>query len=131
MGRPAGRATGIRSDLPDAAVDEQLDARDETGVVGSKKHCRLGDFVRIANPAHRNLGSEMVEHALLLCRLGPSQPNQTWRLDGAGAERVDTDVAALEIEYPVAGESADRRLGGSTDAECLSAATSGRMVTVC
>jgi hypothetical protein len=65
MGRPAGRAAGIRSDMPDAAVGG------------------------------------------------------------------DTDVATLKIEYQVAGESAHCRLGGSTDAECLSAATSGRKATVC
>ncbi len=36
--------SGSRSDLPSAAINEQFDTRDETGVIGRKKKRSLGDY---------------------------------------------------------------------------------------
>jgi hypothetical protein len=43
-----------------AAVDKQLDSRNEAGVIRSQKECRLSDFVRLADPTHRDDGHELI-----------------------------------------------------------------------
>src|SRR6185369_3142055 len=95
------RSLAAYSDLGFAAVDEQLDAVDEARIVGGKKDSRLGNFVRIADAAHWDPRGQSIEHSLLPCGVGAGQLEESWRLGGSGAERVDPDAAALEIENPV------------------------------
>jgi hypothetical protein len=47
---------GSRSDLPSAAINEQFDTRDETGVIRRQKKHSLGDFIGFPHSAHRDGG---------------------------------------------------------------------------
>src|SRR5271155_3817950 len=44
----------IRLDLCSAAINEEFDTRDETGVIRSEKQCCLGDFLRFSHASHRD-----------------------------------------------------------------------------
>src|SRR5260221_8654216 len=48
--------TKKRSDLRPAAINEQFDARDETGVIRRQKQRRLGNFFGFAHASHRDGG---------------------------------------------------------------------------
>ena len=64
------------SDLRLAAVDEELRADHEAGVIGSQKGNRLGDLVRVRDAADRHLGRHVVEKALLLGDVRASEADQ-------------------------------------------------------
>jgi len=70
-----------RLDLRSAAVNEQFNTSDETGVIRSQKQRRLWNFVGLAHPSHRNGGNNPRKH---LWRL----PIQQWRIDRTGTNHV-------------------------------------------
>src|SRR5271155_1438605 len=90
------------SDLRLAAVDEELGAGDETGIVGREEGDRLGDLVRIGDTADRHLARHVVEKALLLGGVGTGEADEARSLHGARAHDVDPDAALLEVERPTA-----------------------------
>ena len=69
-----------------AAVDEQLDARDEAAVVGGEEHGDLRDLVRVAHAAEGNLGGEP-RLQLLGLLLRPRQAVGTRCIDRPGSAR--------------------------------------------
>ena len=50
--------SGSRSDLPSAAVNEQLDTGDETGVIRRQKERRLGNFIGFPHASHGDGGHD-------------------------------------------------------------------------
>ncbi len=44
----------FRLDLGSAAVNEQFDTRDETGVIGSEKQRHLSNFLEFPHASHRD-----------------------------------------------------------------------------
>src|SRR3984957_70533 len=79
------------SDLGLAAVDEELGAGHEARIVRGKESDRLGDFIRVADPADRDLGRHIVEEPLLLGGGRTGQPDKAWGVHGTGADDVDPD----------------------------------------
>jgi hypothetical protein len=94
-----------------AAIDEQLDAVDERGIFGSKEENGFRDLFRLADTAGGNQACEIV-----LCGLGAlaiaEQFVEAGRIRDAGADRIDADMAILQVEDLVACEVADRRFRG-------------------
>src|SRR5580704_620908 len=105
------------SDLGLAAVDEELGAGHEARIVRGKESDRLGDFIRVADPADWDLGRHIVEEPLLLGSVRTGQPDKAWGLHGTGTDDVDADAALLEVERPTPRQIAHRGLGGAVDAE--------------
>src|SRR4051794_13843983 len=101
------RIAASPSYLRRAAVDEELRASDEAGMIGGKEQRGLGNFVGLSDTAQRHLCGHVVQQALLLRGLGPRQADQARCPRRAGAEHVDADASPLEVEDPVAGEGAD------------------------
>src|SRR3981081_3223720 len=52
----ARQRSGSRSDLPSAAINEQFDTCDETGVIRRQKQRRPGNFIGFPHAAHRDGG---------------------------------------------------------------------------
>ena len=62
-GAPGGiRLSSARtlSNLRRPAIDEQFDSGDEAGIIRSQKKCRLGNFLWLADPAHRDQRHELI-----------------------------------------------------------------------
>src|SRR5712671_6786060 len=93
VGRLPVRRDG--SDLGLAAVDEELGAGHEAGIVRGKEGDCLGDLVRIGDPADRDLGRHVVQQPLLLGGVATGQTDEARGLHGAGADDVDADAALL------------------------------------
>src|SRR5580704_9595877 len=98
VGRLPVRRDG--SDLGLAAIDEELGAGHEAGIVGGKEGDRLGDLVRVTDAADRDLGRHVVQQPLLLGGVRTGQPDKARGLHGTGADDVDPDAALLEVERP-------------------------------
>src|SRR6266852_6460730 len=56
LAQVARQRSGFRSDLPSAAINEQFNTRDETGVIRGQKKRSLSDFIGFPHPAHRDGG---------------------------------------------------------------------------
>src|ERR1700726_3363409 len=80
------------SDLGLAAIDEELGAGHEAGIVGGKEGDCLGDLIRVGDPADRDLGRHIIEEPLLLGGVRTGQPDKARGLHGSGADDVDTDA---------------------------------------
>src|SRR5580700_6271304 len=105
------------SDLGLAAVDEELGAGHEARIVRGEEGDRLGDLVRVADAADRDLGRHIVEEPLLLGGVRTGQPEKTRGLHRTGTDDVDAYAALLEVERPAPRQIAHRGLGGAVDAE--------------
>lgn len=99
-------------DLAAAAVDEDLVAGDEAGVIGGEERDCLGEFVRAAHAAHRDSRGDLV-HRL---RLGAERVAEELGVNGARTDNVDPDATVLQIRGPGPRERPDGRLGGRVDA---------------
>src|SRR6202521_2081718 len=66
--------SSFRLDLGSAAVNEQLDACDETGVIRRKKQRHLCNFLGFPHPSHWDSGHNPRNH---VCRL----PTRQWGID--------------------------------------------------
>src|SRR6202035_5929367 len=64
LGLRPGPQTWV-SDLGLAAVDEELGAGHEAGIIRGEEGDRLGDLVRVGDAADRDLGRHVVEQPLL------------------------------------------------------------------
>jgi hypothetical protein len=100
-----------------AAVDEELSAGHEARIVRGKESDRLGDFIRVADPADWDLGRHIVEQPMLLGGVRTGQPDKAWGLHRAWTDDVDPDAALLEVERPPPRQIAHRGLGGPVDAK--------------
>src|SRR5258706_10337397 len=104
------------SDLSHAAVDEQIDAVNETRVIRRQEKNRLGDLLGRSNPSGRDgrnhlsgkSGDLLLRQARLAVALGR---------DDACADGVDADLAIFEIRGPAARERAHSSLRSRVDAE--------------
>jgi len=69
---PTCRAVGVtfRSDLGRAAVDGQVDAGNETGVVTGQKQCSPGDVGGLAQPLQGDQGGDLLS-AIMAVSIGP------------------------------------------------------------
>jgi hypothetical protein len=105
-----GRLTVRRggTDLGLAAIDEELGAGHEAGIVGGKEGDRLGDFIRVGDPADRDLGCHIIKEPLLPGGIKTGQPDK-----GTGADDLDPDAALFEVELPTPREIAHRGLGSA------------------
>ena len=54
--------------------------------------------VALRNPAERQFGCHLIEHALLRRPVGTGEADQTRRLCRAGAQYIDPNPALLEIK---------------------------------
>src|SRR3989441_3468835 len=115
---------GLRSDLGHAAVDEQLDAGDVAAVVRRQEQRGLRDLVRVAHPTQRNRPDHVLLELLDLLLAQP-QAVEARRVDRTRADRVDADLAGLEIDRPAPRERPHRRLGRAVHAEALEALGAG------
>src|SRR5271156_1698339 len=79
----------LRSNLRLTAIGEQLDAGDETGLVGREEQRCAGDLLRIRDPAVRHFRGEMIEQALLRRPVVTGKAEQTRRLGCTGAQDID------------------------------------------
>src|ERR1700733_7762309 len=101
---------GSRSDLPSTAINEQLDPRDETGVIRSQKRSRLGNFIGFSHASHRD-----GEHNSCngVCRL----PVDNGRIGRTRANNIGTNMAVLEIRSPGSDEGTESGLRRAIDTE--------------
>ena len=99
-----------RLDLGGAAVDEELDAVDETGVARGEEEGDGCDLFRASDFAARDLGFEE------LLGIG-SEGIEDRRVDSARAEDVHANSSLLELDQPGAREGAHGRFAGAVDAE--------------
>src|SRR6185369_15348790 len=86
-------------DLRRAAVHEQLDARNITGVVRSKEHSSLRNFIRLTESSQRSHGRELsVQRLSLFVRVRQSRQtrssNRTW------AQSIHADFPLFQIHRP-------------------------------
>src|SRR5260370_42141960 len=79
------RLAPLRSDLSQAAVDGQLDARHESGVGRGQEQSRPGDLLRLTEAAQRHHRGARLLH--LLRHLGHGRG-----VDGPGSDDIDADL---------------------------------------
>src|SRR5258708_1043154 len=106
VGRLPVRRDG--SDLGLAAVDEEFGAGHEARIVRGEEGDRLGDLVRIADAADRDLGRHVVQQPLLLSGVRTGQTDKARGLHRTGADDVDSEAALLEVERPTPRQVAHR-----------------------
>lgn len=80
----------------------------------------------VAHAAHRDARREVIQQALLLRGVRSRKPDEARCLRRAGADRIDTDIAVLQIENPASREVADRGLRRRIHAESGRAFDAGR-----
>ena len=109
VGLLIGVQRGRGSDLDLTAVNEELDAVDEARLIRRQEQHRFGDLFGLADAAR---GDAACEIALGALRLLPAaeQHVEAGRFRHARADRVDADMPAFEVEYPVAREASHGRL---------------------
>jgi hypothetical protein len=76
-----------RSNLREAAVDEEFGSIDEAAVVGREENDGFCHLIRIAQPSQRNVGDH-ARFELPRLFLGRSQAVQSWRCDRSRADRI-------------------------------------------
>src|SRR3954469_23182062 len=109
--QPEPAAQISSSNLHMSAIDEQLDAIDEAGLVGGEEEDCLGDLLGLADAAGGDLARQIVLGALGLLAAA-EQLVKAGGLGDAGADRIDANAAIPEIEDPVARKIAHGRLAG-------------------
>src|SRR6266851_7747022 len=100
----------VRLDLGSAAVNEQFDTRDETGVIRSQKQRNLSNFLGFPHASHWDGGNNPGNH---VCRL----PTRQRRIDRTRADHVRADTTVLQICSPGSHERADCSFTRGVDAE--------------
>src|SRR6266850_5074385 len=100
----------LSSYLSSAAIGEQLDTGDETGIIGCQEERGPCNFVRLSHATHRNSGHDPRDRIRGL-------PARQGRLDGARTQDVCTDTALLQVGRPGTRKRAQGRFGRAVDAE--------------
>ena len=99
----------VVSDLRCAAIDKQFDAGNEAAVIGCEEQGSFRNFVRPAYPPQRyGRGEARLELLGLLLIL--YQAIEARCVDRTRTDRIDTDLAVLEIGGPAPGERPHRGL---------------------
>jgi hypothetical protein len=98
----------FRSDLRSAAVNEQFNTRDETGVIRSQKQRHLCNFLGLPHASHRDGGHNPRNHVRRL-------PTRQWRIDRTRTNDVGADTTVLQICSPASRQRADCRLTRGVD----------------
>src|SRR5467141_4606897 len=116
---PSGRSrpkslAPFRLDLGSAAVNEQFDTRDETGVIGREKQRHLSNFLGFPHASHGNGGHNPRNH---ICRL----PTRQRRIDWTRTNNVGADTTVLQVCGPGSHERADGSFTRGVDTEGCSA----------
>src|ERR1700730_18742710 len=104
---PADRrgAARMASDLRHAPVDNQFGTVDEAAVIRGEKHDGLGDFIRFARAPQGDRGRHVGRESLDLL-LGHATRLVSRGYNNARADRIDADLAVLQIGGPAAGQVA-------------------------
>jgi hypothetical protein len=85
----------FRLNLGSAAVNEQFDTRDETGVIRRQKQRSLGNFIGFPHASHRDGRHNPRNH---VCRL----PTRQRRIDWTRTNNIRPDMPIFEIRSPMA-----------------------------
>ena len=80
-----------------AAIYSELDACDVGGIVRGEECHRRGDFLGFAEALRRDLLQQSLTKFLDV-GFGNAKLSEEWRLDHAGADGIDADVAVDELE---------------------------------
>src|SRR6266481_3742287 len=98
-------------------IDKEFNSGDKAAVVGSQEYRRFGDFIRSAQPPHRNGGNHgRLELLGFFCIL--AQGIDSGRIDWAGADGVDPDLAVFQIGGPRTRKRTHSSLGCAVNAKC-------------
>src|SRR6266404_7690162 len=100
----------FRSDLGSAAVNEQFDTSNKTGVIRRQKQRHLSNFIGFPHASHRDGGHNPRNHVWGL-------PIRKRRIDRTRADYVRADTTVLQICGPGSDERADCSLTRGVDAE--------------
>src|SRR5713101_3977368 len=101
--------------LGEASVHEQLGPGNVAAVIGREKNNGFRDLIGGSEPPKRNGGSNGGE-SLMARRRGPQQLGQTGCINRSWADRVDANVAVLQVGRPSSGKRAYGRLRRAVDA---------------
>src|SRR5580700_9336004 len=102
------------SDLRKTTVHKNFSSGDIAALIRCEKHYGLGHFIRSAKPAERDRAGDHLA-PLLTCFARCEQVIQARRVDGARANRIDSNSAMLEICGPRSCERTDGRLRGAVN----------------
>ena len=110
-------STGCSLDLAQTAVHEEFTASDVTAFVGGEERDRLGDLICGSRSAQRNGRSDGLDVVVLLPFRNPKACVIARRRNDTRTHRVNADVPTLQVHGPIARKRAERRFGGTIDAE--------------
>src|ERR1700745_825823 len=102
------------SDLPKTTVHKNLRPGDIATLIRCEKPHSLGPFIRSAKPAKWDCAGDHLA-PLLTCFARCEQMIQAGRVDGARADRIDSNCAMLEIRGPRSRERTDGRVRGAVN----------------
>src|ERR1700740_2699734 len=102
------------SDLRKTAVHKNFRPGDIAALIRCEKNHSLGYFIRPAKPAEWDRARDHLA-PLLTCFTRCEQIIQAGRVDGARADRIDSNSAMLEIRGPRSRERTDGRLRGAVN----------------
>ena len=114
---PSAHGGLLLLDLALTAVDEEFTAGDVTAFVGGEERDRFGDLIRGSRSAQRNGRNDGLDVVVLLLLRHSETGVIARRRNDARTDRVDADALALQVHSPIAGKRAERRFGGTVDAE--------------
>src|SRR4029077_11087682 len=103
------------SDLRKTTVHKKFSTGDIAALIRCEKHDSLGHFIRAAKPAERDCAGYHLA-PLLTCVTRGKQIIQTGRINGSGADRINTNSTMLEICGPSSRKRADGSLRGAVNA---------------
>lgn len=101
-----------------AAVDAQIDASYKAAGVGCEEKRGAREFVGMPHPAQRNRRRNRTGKIAALFRQD-AELVQDGRIGRPRTQNIDPNAARLELDRPVAGKGADRRLGTGIDVRAL------------
>src|SRR6476620_9105089 len=105
-------------DLRCAAIDEQLDACNEAGIIGCQKERSGSNFTRLAYSTHWDYGNKAVLHFLAGNLTQHGSIYRTWTND------IDPDLS-FELSSPSSGERTDGSFAGTVHASTRKSLHSG------
>src|ERR1700688_4211465 len=113
--QPAMAARSL--DLAQTAVNEEFTTGDVAAFVGGEERNRFGDLIRGSRSAQRDGRSDGLDVVVLLLFRHPKACLIARRRNQTRTNRVNADALTLQVHGPIAGKRAERRFGGTIDAE--------------